>query len=126
MSLTRSTEKRQHVRYRLKGSLFAAIQGEYFVNPACLIDLNRNGIGVYSVCEKSELTGKFVVLDLISERNRSVLRSLPARVVFASATAPDENDPPNAPKRYGLEFVNLSPLKKRQLDLITKQYAPPE
>lgn len=123
MSLNRLTEQRHHIRYRLNDSLFAAIQGEYFDNPACVIDLNRNGVGFYSVCEKGELTGRVVVLDLISDKNRVVLRSLSARVVFTTATGAYKNDPTDAPKRYGLQFVNLSSLKKRQLDLITKQYA---
>ena len=123
MSLIPLTEQRHHVRYRLNDSLFAAIQGEYFDNPVCVVDLNRNGVGFYSVCEESELTGRVIILDLVSERNRTVLRSLSARVVFTSATGPHKNEQTDAPKRYGLQFVNLSSLKKRQLDLITQQYA---
>ncbi len=122
MSLTRSTEQRDHVRYRLKDSLFAVIQGYYIDTPACIVDLNRNGVGFYSTCEESELTGKFIVLDIISDRNRAILRSLSARVVFACAPFQNKNDPNVAPKRYGLQFVNLSPLEKRQLELITKKY----
>jgi hypothetical protein len=125
-SHNQSTEQRHHVRYRLKDNFFAAIQGEYFNNPACIVDLNRNGVGFYSVCEESELTGKFIVLDLISDRNRAILLSLRSQVVFTCVTSQHKNDPNDAPKRYGVQFVNLSALEKRQLDLITKKYALPE
>jgi hypothetical protein len=122
----KSTEQRHHVRYRPKDTLLAAIQGDYCDNPACIVDLNKNGIGFYSLCKESELTGKYILLDLISDGNRAILKSLSGRVVFTCATSKNKNDPKEAPKRYGLQFVNLSTLEKRLLDLITKKYALPE
>ncbi len=122
-SRNRSFEQRHHVRYRLKDTIFIVIQGNYFDPPPKVADLNRNGVGFYSAGKGREPTGKIIIFDLISGRNRAILRSLAARIVFTSEASPHKNDPNNAQKRYGLEFVNLSALEKRQLDLITKKYA---
>ena len=122
-SRTRSPEQRHHVRYRLKENIFVAIQGSSFDSLANVADLNRRGIGFYSVSEGRELTGKVILLDLISDKKHTIIRSLSARVVFTYETTQHENDRTKSSKRYGLKFVNLSTLEKRLLDLITKKYA---
>jgi len=119
----RSSERRHHIRYRLKNTVFATIQGDYFAHLACVTDLNSNGVGFYCTDEGKTFPGKFIILDLVSDRNRSILCSLSARIVFATETGRRKNDLETVPKRYGFKFVNLSALEKRQLDLITKKYA---
>ena len=122
----RLPEKRQHVRYRLKDNLFAAVQGDLFNNPANIVDLSDKGLGFYAVCKEHKLTGKFIVFDLMSDMNRPLLRSLSGRVVFSGLKNQKKDDPIDAPQRYGVQFVNLSTLDKRLLDKITKKYALPE
>jgi len=122
-SSNQSPEQRQHIRYRLKENIFVAIHGHYFDSLANVADLNRRGIGFYSESGERGLAGKVLVLDLISDSNHAIIRSLSARVVFGYETTQHENDPAESSKRYGLKFVNLSTLEKRQLDLITKKYA---
>lgn len=125
-SHTRSPEQRRHIRYRLKENIYVDVLGNYFDSLACVADLNRSGVGFYSVSKGRKLADKFIVLDLIFNRDHFVLRSLTARVVFTYKTTPHEKDTTEVSRRYGLQFVNLSPLQKRQLDLITKKYALPE
>jgi hypothetical protein len=125
MHSIRSTENRQHPRYRMKDTLVAAMQGECD-SLACIVDLNRKGIGIFSECEESTLAGKLVVLDLISDENRYIMRSLSARLVFSSPERRHSTDPGGKLIRYGLQFVNLSPLEHRLLDMIIKNYALPE
>ena len=123
---TRPPEQRSHIRYRLKENIYVDILGNYFDNLASVADLNRSGVGFYSVSKEKKLADKFIVLDLMFDRSRFILRSLTARVAFTSETSPHEKDTAEASRRYGLEFVNLSPLQKKQLDLITKKYAKSE
>ena len=121
-----SSEQRQHVRYRLKNTLFATLQGEYCDSPASIDDINLDGVGFFSTgCEKA-FPGKFIVLDLFAERRRLLLRSLPARVVYTRETAPVEDEADGAPLRYGIKFVHLTALEKKMLDHIIKKYAIPE
>jgi len=120
-------EQRGHVRYQLKENIFVAIQGGYFDDLAGVVDFNRNGVGFYSVCKCTKPAGRFIMLDLISDREQVILRSLLARVVFSCETGPTIKEGTEEPaRRYGLKFVNLSALQKRQLDIITKKYALPE
>lgn len=66
-----------------------------------------------------------VILDLISKRNRFILSSLPARIVFNNETTLPEEDTVAVWRRCDIRFGNLSTLQKRQLDLIIKKYAIP-
>lgn len=123
----RSLEQRGHVRYRLKKNIFISVQGDSFEDLVTVVDLNRNGVGFCSGCKCSEPAGKFILLDLISDREQVILRSLAARVVFSCETRPTGKEAAEEPeRRYGLKFVQLSALQKRQLDIITKKYARPE
>jgi hypothetical protein len=108
----------------MKKNIFISIQESSFEHPANIADLNRNGVGFYSVNGDKDLEGKVILLDLVSDKNRAIIRSLSARVVFACETTQHETDTATtSSKRYGLKFVNLSALEKRVLDLITKKYA---
>lgn len=124
MSAFKASEKRNHVRYRMKDNLVAAMQGDCD-RMACVVDLNRKGIGISSMCGECELTGKLIVLDLLTDRNRIFMRSLSARLVFSATESTSGNDPPDRVKRYGLQFVNLSALENRLIDIIIKKYALP-
>lgn len=125
-SRTRSPEQRHHIRYQLNENIFVDIQGNYFDSLASVTDLNRSGIGFYSVSEARELADKFIVLDLVFDRNHVILRSLLCRVVFTYETIQHKKGIAEASRRYGLKFVNLSALQKRELAIITKKYALPE
>jgi len=125
-SHTRSPEQRHQVRYQLNENIFVDIRGNYFDNLASVTDLNSSGIGFYSVSEARELADKFIMLDLVFDRNHVILRSLLSRVVFTYETIQHEKGTAEALRKYGLKFVNLSALKKRQLDIIVKKYALPE
>jgi len=121
-ALYQLSEQRHHVRYRPKDPIFITIQGHHSCKPVSVTDFNRNGVGLFSTCEENEITGKFIILDLISSQDRAILRFLSARVVFSAESESAANNPLVGSKRYGLQFVNLSALQKRQLDLITKKY----
>ena len=120
-SLTQLSEQRQYVRYRPKDPIYIVIQGDHSCKPARVTDISSSGVGFYSTCAESEISGKFIILDLVSRQDRSILRFLSARVVF-SAKNETAKDSLVGSKRYGLQFINLSALEKRQLDLITKKY----
>ncbi len=122
-----SPEQRGHVRHQLKENIFVAIPGHYFDEPVRVVDFNSKGIGLYAVCRGKEPACKNIILDLISDREQVLLRSLLARVVFTCAIRPaDKKTTEGHSRRCGLKFVNLSALQKRQLDIITKKYAHPE
>lgn len=123
MFSTPSPEKRDHVRYRMKDTLLAAVQGNYCDSLACIVDLNRNGISFCSICKESELTGKRVFLDLITDGNRIIMRSVAARLVYTAPERLPGGGRHERLKRYGLQFVNLSDLEQRLIDLIIKNYA---
>ncbi len=123
----RSLEQRDHVRYKLKENIFAVILGDYFENPASVVDFNREGVGLYAVCRGREPAGKCIILDFISDRKQVILRSLSARVVFTCEPRPSNDETTEEiSRRCGLKFVHLSALQKRQLDIITKKYGTPE
>ncbi len=119
-------EKRSLVRYRMKDALFAAIQGENGYSMANVVDLNSNGAGLHLAGKEKNLPEEVIMFDLLSQEKRIVLRSLLARVVYTRAANPHGNDGGDPPKRYGLQFVNLSALEKRMLDLVAKKYGLPE
>lgn len=116
-------DQRSHIRYRLKEKIYVDILGNHFDSPASVADLNKSGLGFYSVSKERKLADKFIVLDLMFDRSHFILRSLTARVAFTCETTPHKKDTAEASRRYGLKFVNLSTLQKKQLDLITKKYA---
>jgi len=119
-------EKRSLVRYRMKDALFAAIQVENSYSMANVVDLNSNGAGLHLAGKEKNLPEEVIMFDLLSQEKRIVLRSLLARVVYTRAANPHGNDGGDPPKRYGLQFVNLSALEKRMLDLVAKKYGLPE
>ncbi|MDY0350696.1 MAG: PilZ domain-containing protein [Desulfobulbaceae bacterium] len=119
-------EKRSLVRYRMKDALFAAIQVENSYSMANVVDLNSNGAGLHLAGKEKNLPEEVIMFDLLSQEKRIVLRSLLARVVYTRAANPHGNDGGDPPKRYGLQFVNLSALEKRMLDLVAKKYGIPE
>jgi len=63
-----------------------------------------------------------IILDLISKRNRIILRSLPTRIVFNNKTTLPEKDTKAVWRRCGIRFGNLSTLQKRKLDLVIKKH----
>lgn len=125
-SRTQSPEQRQHVRCQLNGNIFVDIHGNYFDSFASVTDLNRNGVGFYSVSEARVMVDKYIRLDLVSDRSHVILRSLLSRVVFTHEILQHEKGAAETSRRYGLKFVNVSALQKRQLDIITKKYAQPK
>ena len=111
-SSTRSPEQRNNVRCQLNENIFVDIQGNYFDKLASVTDLSGSGVGFYSVSEAGELADKFIILDLVFDRDRVILRSLLSRVVFTDETIQHEKSTAEASRRYGLKFVNLSAFKK--------------
>jgi len=110
----------------MKDALFAAIQGENGYSLANVVDLNMNGVGLHLAGREKDLPEEVIMFDLLSEKKRIVLRSLLARVVYYRAANPHGNEGDDPPKRYGLQFVNLSALEKRMLDLVAKKFGQPE
>ncbi|HHD63688.1 MAG TPA: PilZ domain-containing protein [Desulfobulbaceae bacterium] len=122
-SHNRPPEQRNHNRYQLKDTFYVIIQGDACGAPARVADLSKSGVGFYSVGERKKLTDKFILLDLVTDNDQILLRSLSARVVFGKEGPENGDDPVEAQNRYGLQFINLSALQKKQLGLITKKYA---
>jgi len=110
----------------MKDALFAAIQVENSYSMANVVDLNSNGAGLHLAGKEKNLPEEVIMFDLLSQEKRIVLRSLLARVVYNRAANPRGKDGGDPPKRYGLQFVNLSALEKRMLDLVAKKYGIPE
>jgi c-di-GMP-binding flagellar brake protein YcgR len=114
----RPAEQRLYPRYPLKNDIFLSIQGDARQSSCSLTDLSEGGAGCLAVDENSALEDRFILCNLISE-DQIILRSLTARVVFSDN---GQDDSP-AERRYGLQFLNLTPLQKRQLDMIARKYA---
>jgi hypothetical protein len=120
-------EQRRCSRHRPNKNIYIDILGKHGDGLAVVADLNQSGIGFYSVCEEKQLEEKFIVFDLVFEREHCLLRSLSARIVFSHKIIPQQNKGAvEASRRYGLQFVNLSNLQKKQLEVITEKYASPE
>ncbi len=124
-SIHQSSDLRHHTRYRINNDIFLVVQGCMASAPFSVTDLSKGGVGVSVDDEKNDLADKFILFDLISDTNQIILRSLAARVVFAPASDDNAENSVNPNRKYGLEFVHLSPLQKRQLGMITKKYARP-
>lgn len=126
MNSDQTSDKRRFIRCRVQNNLFAHIEGKYFDEPATILDLNQNGIALLAVRERRDMTGKSIVLHLISDQDRAILRSLSARVVYSRLEDQHATELDETSKRYGLQFVNLSSLEELLLDNITKNYARPK
>jgi c-di-GMP-binding flagellar brake protein YcgR len=122
-SRNRPPEQRNHNRYQLKDTFYVIIQGDSRAIPARVADLSKNGVGFYFVGERKKLTDKFILLDLVTDTDQIMLRSLSARIIFGRESPENGDDPVEAQTRYGLQFINLSALQKKQLGIITKKYA---
>ncbi|HHB75701.1 MAG TPA: PilZ domain-containing protein [Desulfobulbus sp.] len=122
-SNTRPAELRNHTRYPIKNDIFLVVQGCMPGTPLSVTDLSKGGVGLSVNDEIHDLADKYVLVDLISESNQIILRSLATRVVFGSMPDGNGGDTVDSAGRYGLQFVHLSPLQKRQLGMITKKYA---
>lgn len=123
---TTSYEKRHHVRHQLKENIFADIQGNLFDGFASVTDLSKGGLGFKSACNVRKLEGKRVIIDLFFDKNKAILRSLLSKVVFSYNTTQNNKGIDEISSRYGLQFVDLSDLDKRLLDLIIKKYLLPD
>ncbi len=121
----RSAEQRLYPRYPLREDIFLSIQGDDR-RPSCsLTDLSEAGAGCLAEDDKTALEDRFILCDLISENDQIILRSLTARVIF-SDNAPNKDDASRDSYRYGLQFINLTPLQKRQLGMIARKYGQTE
>lgn len=123
---TKSDEQRHHVRYQLKKNIFVDIRGNLFDGLFTVTDLSKGGIGFESTCQIKKLEGKRLVLDLVFDKNKAILRSLLSEVVFSQDTSQRKKGIHEISGRYGLQFVGLSDLDKRLLDLISKKYVLPD
>ena len=122
-SSTRPAELRHHTRYPIKGDIFLVVQGGMPGAPISVTDLSKGGVGLSVTDAADDLADKYVLVDLISDNKQIILRSLASRVVFGPAEKEKSGATAGAGSRYGLQFVHLSPLQKRQLGMITKKYA---
>ena len=119
-SSTRLSELRHHTRYPIENDIFLVVQGGAPGAPINVIDLSKGGVGLSVADSADDLSDKYILVDLVSDNNQIILRSLATRVVFSPAEKEKTGDTAG---RYGLQFVHLSPLQKRQLGMITKKYA---
>ena len=122
-SSTRPAELRHHTRYPIKGDIFLVVQGGMAGAPISVTDLSKGGVGLSVADAGNDLADKYVLVDLISDNRQIILRSLASRVVFGPAEKEKTGETAGAGSRYGLQFVHLSPLQKRQLGMITRKYA---
>ncbi|MEA2114538.1 MAG: hypothetical protein U9P36_04030 [Thermodesulfobacteriota bacterium] len=106
----------------MKDSILAVIRGDLNISLTCVRDMNVNGLGC-EIKSGKKIKQRPVILDLISKRNRIILRSLPACIVFTNETTLPKKDEKTVWRRCGIKFGNLSTLQKRQLDIIIKKYA---
>jgi len=113
-------EQRLYPRYPLKDEIFLSIQGDARQSSCSLTDLSEGGAGCLAGDDKPALDDRFIRCDLISE-DQIILRSLTARVIFRDNGQGAKNDP-DPLRRYGLQFINLTPLQKRQLNMIARKY----
>jgi len=116
-------EQRLYPRYPLKNEIFLSIQGDARQSSCSLTDLSEGGAGCLAGDENSALEDRFILCNLISE-DQIILRSLTARVIFRDNEQKKKNtsDPL---KHYGLQFINLTSLQKRQLNMIARKYGHP-
>lgn len=119
---TKSDEQRHHVRHQLKNNIFVEIRGNLFDGLFTVTDLSKGGLGFESTCQVRKLEGKRLLLDLVFDKNKAILRSLLSQVVFSHDTIQSKQGISEISGRYGLQFVGLSELDKRLLDLISKKY----
>ncbi len=119
---TKSDEQRHHVRHQLKKNIFVDIRGNHLDGLFTVTDLSRGGLGFESTCQVKKLEGKRLLLDLVFDKDKAILRSLLSQVVFSHDTSQHKKGISEISGRYGLQFVGLSDLDKRLLDLISKKY----
>lgn len=119
---TKSYERRHHVRHQLKENIFLDIQGNIFDGYASVTDLSKGGLGFKSACNIRKLEGKRILIDLFFDKNKAIIRSLLSQIVFSYNTTQDNKGITEISGRYGVQFVDLSDLEKRLLDLISKKY----
>ena len=115
-------DQRHSNRLQMKNSILAVIRGDFDDPIARVKDMNVNGLGCY-IKSRIKMERMPVILDLISENDRVILRSLPAQIVFSNETILPEKDTTAEWRRCGIRFGNLSTLQERQLDLVIKKYA---
>ena len=115
-------DQRQSNRLQMKNSILAVIRGDLDDPVARVKDMNANGLGCY-IKSRKKMERMPVILDLISENDRAILRSLPAQIVFSNETILSKKDTTAVWSRCGIRFGNLSTLQKIQLDLVIKKYA---
>lgn len=119
---TISDEQRHHVRHPLKENIFIDIRGNLFNGLFNVTDLSKGGLGFETTFQVKKLEGKRLLLDLVFDKNKAILRSLLSKVVFSQDTSQQKKGINEISGRYGLQFVGLSMLEKRLLDLISKKY----
>ena len=119
----RPAEQRLYPRYPLREEIFLSIQGDKRPPSCSLTDLSEAGAGCLAEDNTSALEDRFILCDLISQNEQIILRSLTARVIFSDNTPKKKtNSTSGEIRRYGLQFINLTPLQKRQLSMITRKY----
>jgi len=119
----RPAEQRLYPRYPLREEIFLSIQGDNRPPSCSLTDLSEAGAGCLAEDNTSALEDRFILCDLISQNEQIILRSLTARVIFSDNTFKKKtNSTSGETRRYGLQFINLTPLQKRQLSIITRKY----
>ncbi len=116
------SDQRRRNRLQMKKSLFATIRGNLEGSVVRIKDMNADGLGC-SIDGVKKIEPMPVVLDLVSTRNRTLIRSLTACIVFTDRVTQTRKDARAVRRRCGISFVNLSTLQTRLLNRIIAKYA---
>ena len=121
----RKNDQRRCSRLPMQNSILVTIRGGLENTVAGIRDMNTGGMGCY-VKHATGIKGTPVILDIVSKPTRTIIRSLPAQIVFTDQTDSDTGKAQAGWQRCGIRFTDLSELQKRLLQLIVNKYALPK
>jgi hypothetical protein len=108
-------EKRRYARYIIKGRAVAILSPNNFI-PYQILDISRNGLAFSygSECWNDEV----LELELLEGEKNFCLDKIPIRIISDCALDESSKDL----RRCGVQFGELSPGQKAQLDYFIQKY----
>ncbi|MBZ4658156.1 MAG: hypothetical protein JG766_79 [Desulfacinum sp.] len=110
--------RRRHERYRLDGTVFAAVRPDY-VRVGPIVDAGPGGVALEYTADLEGLEGRGVTLDVFFEGRQGLVRAVPCRVVCdVGQTVPSGRAGGASTRRCGLQLLESDPVRSRSLEQI--------
>jgi len=114
-------DRRKHKRFQVKNPTYVKLRSETVEDVGQLLDISKGGISIRYNANGDKLR-HFSELVIFSSSSIFSIDSIPFRTISDTDLTGESPFTPKNIKRYGLQFVNLTPSQTSKLDYFIRYY----